>query len=149
MVTPGSAGAAVVNESWVKEFSPDRDALRLTYEDKNVLDAFAVLFFVFGVGALFLTMIGVRVALGASRGEIISLVLRQGIKLVGTGTAVGLVIAFGLSHVLASVTQVFQPAGALTYVAIAGALACTAATGLLRPVRHALSLEPMVALRRE
>jgi ABC-type antimicrobial peptide transport system permease subunit len=138
----------------------------VTYEDKKVLDAFAVLFFVFGVGALFLTMIGVygivsfavtrrareigvRVALGASRGEIISLVLRQGIKLVGTGTAVGLVIAFGLSHVLASVTQVFQPAGALTYVAIAGALACTAATGLLRPVRRALSLEPMVALRRE
>jgi putative ABC transport system permease protein len=136
------------------------------YSDKKVLDAFGALFFLFGIGALFLTMvgvygvvsfavtrrsreIGVRVALGASRAEIIRLVFRQGATLIGSGTAAGLVIAFGLSHVLAAVTEFVEPAGVLTYVAIAGALAATAAAGLLRPVRRALALQPVEALRRE
>jgi len=136
------------------------------YSDKKVLDAFGALFFAAGVGALLLTMIGlygivsfavasrtreigVRVALGASRGDIARLVLRQGSWLIGIGTAVGLVIAVGLSHALAAATEFFQAAGALTYVAIAGALVMTAAAGLLRPVRRALALQPVDALRRE
>ncbi len=136
------------------------------YSDKKVLEAFGALFFVFGLGALFLTMvgvygvvsfavtrrareIGVRVALGATRLEIVRLVLRQGVTLIGAGTGAGLVIAFTLSHVLAAVTEVVEPAGFLSYVAIAGALLTTAAAGLLRPVRHALALQPMEALRRD
>jgi predicted permease len=136
------------------------------YSDKKVLDAFGALFFAAGVGALLLTMlglygivsfavaartreIGVRVALGASRGNIVRLVLGQGSKLIGIGTAVGLVIAIGLSHALAAATEFFQPAGALTYVAIAGVLAATAAAALVRPVRRALALAPADALRRE
>jgi len=91
----------------------------------------------------------VRVALGASRGDIARLVLRQGSKLIGIGTAVGLVIAVGLSYALAAATEFFQPAGALTYVAIAATLVMTAAAGLLRPVRRALALQPVDALRRE
>jgi len=136
------------------------------YSDKKVLDAFGALFFAAGVGALLLTMvglygivsfavasrtreIGVRVALGASRGDIARLVLGQGSKLIGIGTAVGLVIAVGLSHALAAATEFFQPAGVLTYLAIAGALVTTAAAGLVRPVRRALTLAPIDALRRE
>jgi hypothetical protein len=136
------------------------------YSDKKVLDAFGALFFAAGAGALVLTMvglygivsfavasrtreIGVRVALGASRGDIARLVLRQGSWLIGIGTAVGLVIAVGLSHALAAATEFFQAAGALTYVAIAGALVMTAAAGMLRPVRRALALQPIDALRRE
>jgi ABC-type antimicrobial peptide transport system permease subunit len=136
------------------------------YSDKKVLDAFGTLFFLFGMGALFLTMvgvygvvsfavtqrvreIGVRVALGARPREIARLVLGQGMGLVGVGTAVGLVIAFALSHVLAAVTEFFQPAGPITYVAIALALMATAGAGLLRPVRRSLALTPMDALRRE
>jgi ABC-type antimicrobial peptide transport system permease subunit len=93
--------------------------------------------------------IGVRVALGASRGDIARLVLRQGAKLIGIGTVIGLVIAVGLSHALAATTEFFQPAGAVTYVAIAGALVTTAAAALVRPVRRALTLAPIEALRRE
>ena len=136
------------------------------YADKKVLEAFGALFFVFGIGALFLTMvgvygvvshavtqrereIGVRVALGASRWNVTRLVLGQGLRLVGIGTAIGLVIAFGLSHALAAATEFLQPAGALIYVALAGALLATAAAGLLRPVQRALALAPMEALRRE
>jgi predicted permease len=136
------------------------------YSDKKVLDAFGALFFAAGVGALLLTMvglygivsfavaarrreIGVRVALGASRRDIARLVLGQGSRLISIGTAVGLVIAVGLSHVLAATTDFFQPAGGLTYVAIAGALIATAAAALIRPVRRALALAPVDALRRE
>jgi ABC-type antimicrobial peptide transport system permease subunit len=136
------------------------------YSDKKVLDAFGALFFAAGVGALLLTMvglygivsfavasrtreIGVRVALGASRGNIARLVIGQGSKLIAIGVAVGLVIAVGLSHALAAATEFFQPAGALTYVAIAGSLVATAAAALVRPVRRALALAPIDALRRE
>ena len=136
------------------------------YSDKKVLDAFGALFFAAGVGALLLTMvglygivsfavaartreIGVRVALGASRGNIARLVIGQGSKLIAIGVAVGLVIAVGLSHALAAATEFFQPAGVLTYVAIAGALVATAAAALVRPVRRALALAPIDALRRE
>ena len=90
-----------------------------------------------------------RVALGASRGNIARLVIGQGSRLIAIGVAVGLVIAVGLSHALAATTVFFQPAGALTYVAIAGALVATAAAALVRPVRRALSLAPVDALRRE
>jgi ABC-type antimicrobial peptide transport system permease subunit len=134
------------------------------YSEKKVLDALGALFFVFGIGALALTMIGVygivsfsvtsrtreigvRIALGASRAEIVRLVLRQGGSLVALGTAVGLAIAVALSHVLAAVTEFLTPAGVTTYLAIALALTATAAAGLVRPVRRALLLQPMEALR--
>ncbi len=156
----------------VEAFDPDVPLFEVAslydaiYEDKKVLDAFGALFGVFGIGALFLTMIGVygvvsftvarrareigvRVALGASRARIIRLVLGQGLRLIAIGTGAGLVIAFGLSHALAAVSEFFQPAGPLTYLAIAAALTATAAAGLLRPVRRALALEPTEALRQE
>jgi ABC-type antimicrobial peptide transport system permease subunit len=134
------------------------------YSEKRVLDAFATIFFVAGSGALFLTMlgvygivsfsvtsrtreIGVRVALGAPRAAIVTLVARQGATLIAMGVAVGLFIAFGLSQALAATTEFVQPAAPLTYVAIAIALVVTAAAGLVRPVWRALRLDPMEALR--
>jgi ABC-type antimicrobial peptide transport system permease subunit len=81
--------------------------------------------------------------------SIARLVIGQGSKLIAIGIAVGLVIAVGLSHALAAATEFFQPAGVLTYLAIAGALVATAAAALLRPVRRALALAPVDALRRE
>jgi putative ABC transport system permease protein len=136
------------------------------YADKKVLEAFGALFLVFGAGALFLTTvglygvvsfavsrrareIGVRVALGARPRDVVRLVLRQGATLVALGTAIGLLIAFGLSQALASVMEVAEPAGWLTYLGIVVALGGTALVGLLRPVRRALALEPMTALRLE
>jgi ABC-type antimicrobial peptide transport system permease subunit len=136
------------------------------YADKKVLEAFGAIFAAAGIGALFLTMlgvyaivsfgvttrtreIGVRVALGASRLEILRLVLRQGGSLIAYGIAAGLLIAFGLSQALAAATEFVQPAAPATYLAIATALLLTAAVGLLRPIHRALSLQPMEALRYE
>ena len=138
-----------------------RDAI---YADKKVLDAFGTLFFLFGLGALFLTMvglygvvsfavrervreIGVRVALGARPTDVVTLVLRQGMPLVGIGTGLGLLIAFGLSHAMAAQVEFVHPASTLTYVAIAATLGATAMAALIGPTRRALMLQPMRALR--
>jgi putative ABC transport system permease protein len=136
------------------------------YADKKVLDVFGVLFLLFGAGALFLAglglysvvsfgvsrrarEIGVRVALGARPRDVVGLVLRQGMTLIGVGTAIGLLIAFALSHALAAGIDFVEPAGPRTYFAIAGSLGCAALLGLLRPVQRALALEPVSALRAE
>lgn len=169
--TPGDPLALTASvRSVVEAVDPDlplfevatlRDAI---YSDKKVLEAFGALFLLFGVGALFLTIvglygvvsfavsqrsreIGVRVALGAAPGDVVTLVLGQGAALVGIGTAIGLFIAFALSQALAAVIEFVQPAGPLTYLAIAGVLVATALAGLLRPVIRALALQPITALR--
>jgi putative ABC transport system permease protein len=136
------------------------------YADKRVLDVFGVLFLLFGIGALFLAVlslyavvsfavnrrareIGIRVALGAAPRDVTGLVLRQGAILIGAGSAIGLLIAFGLSQALAAGIDVVEPAGVPTYLAIVGTLSGAALMGLVRPVRRALALEPAAALRAE
>jgi predicted permease len=157
------AVSAVDPDVPVFEMATLHDAI---YADKKVLDAFAILFLLFGLGALFLTMIGlygvvsfavsrrareigVRVALGATPRDVVSLVLRQGMTLIAGGTAAGLVLAFALSRMLAAGLEPIEPAGPLTFVAIGGTLILTALIGILRPVRRAVSLDPMTALRLE
>jgi predicted permease len=134
------------------------------YADKRILEVFGVLFLIFGAGALFLAVlglyavvsfavsrrareIGVRVALGARPRDVLQLVLRQGLVMVGLGAAIGLFIAFGLSRALSAGIDVIQPAGVPTYLAIVGILGAAALAGLVRPVRAALALPPATALR--
>ncbi len=134
------------------------------FADKRVLDAFATIFFVAGLGALFLTMlgvygivafavasrtreIGVRVALGATRGAVVRLVARQAGRVIAIGIAIGLLLAFGISQALSAATDFIQPAAPGTYALIAAALLATAAVALVRPVWRALSLDPVTALR--
>ena len=93
--------------------------------------------------------IGVRMALGAQTGDVLQLVVRQGMAPVLTGLAVGIVAAFGLGHLIAA--QLYQVSahnplllgGAATLLAIAGLLAC------LGPARRATQVNPAVALRAE
>ena len=93
--------------------------------------------------------IGVRMALGAQTGDVLQLVVRQGMAPVVTGLAVGIVAAFGLGHLIAA--QLYQVSahnplllgGAATLLAIAGLLAC------LGPARRATQVNPAVALRAE
>jgi ABC-type antimicrobial peptide transport system permease subunit len=157
------AVAALAPDIPVFEVNTLRGAI---YADKRILDVFGVLFLVFGIGGLFLAVlglfavvsfgvsrrareIGVRVALGADPRDVLGLVLRQGMVMVGIGVAIGLFIAFGLSRALAAGIDVVEPAGWPTYLAIAGILGSAALLALVRPVRKALALEPTVALRAE
>jgi len=134
------------------------------YADKAVLDAMAMLFFAFGVGAMGLAVIGlyavlsflvttrtrefgIRMALGASPGDIVRLLLRSGARELAWGLAFGLLLALGISQAIASQMEQIPAAGAGTFVAIAALVTGTSLLAVWRPARRALRLEPVVALR--
>ena len=93
--------------------------------------------------------IGVRVALGASAGQVLGLVLREGMGLAGLGAAVGLAASLALTRLLTSLlfgvsaTDPASFAGVLLLVVAAAFLACVI------PARRAMRVDPMVALRSE
>ena len=93
--------------------------------------------------------IGVRVALGARRGQIGALVARQAAGLVVTGLVVGAGGAIGLSHFLRSLLFEVSPNDPMTLAGMACLLAITAAIAAAIPARRASGVDPVVALRME
>ena len=93
--------------------------------------------------------IGIRAALGATRGDILRLVLRSGLILTGLGLVLGIAGALGLTRVLAS--MLFQVKGydPLTMATVAAALALVALLACLLPARKATKVDPVIALRTE
>ena len=90
---------------------------------------------------------GVRMALGAPRGSVLSMVLRQGLRLVLTGLAIGLAGAIVLTRVMTTLLFGVEPTDALTFLAVSMVLVAVAAAACLIPARRAASVDPMVALR--
>jgi predicted permease len=93
--------------------------------------------------------IGVRVALGAARGNIVGMVLRQGMELAAAGIALGLIGAFALTRVMSSLLFGVSATDALTFVATGAVLAAVAALAVYAPALRATKVDPMVALREE
>ncbi len=93
--------------------------------------------------------IGVRVALGAEPRNIVRLVLRQGMALVGVGIAFGLSSALALTRVLASLLFGVSARDAVTLTVVTVVLAMAALTAILVPALRATRVDPMVALREE
>ncbi len=93
--------------------------------------------------------IGVRMALGAVQGDVVWLVMREVMTLVGTGIVLGLIAAWGLSRVVSS--QLFGVAATdpLTIAGAAGALAAVALVAGYVPARRATRVNPVLALRYE
>jgi putative ABC transport system permease protein len=90
---------------------------------------------------------GVRMALGAQRGAVLAMVLRQGLQLVLIGLAIGLAGALVLTRVLATLLFGIEPTDGLTFVAMSMVLVAAAAVACFVPARRAASVDPMVALR--
>jgi putative ABC transport system permease protein len=93
--------------------------------------------------------IGVRMALGATRQSVATLVLRQGIVVIGTGLAVGLVLAFAGGRLIANFLYGVKPLDGWTYAAVALALLAVGLSAAFLPARRASSIQPMQALREE
>jgi predicted permease len=93
--------------------------------------------------------IGIRLALGASEHGILGLVLRQGMALGLAGVGVGLGGAFLLAGVMQSLLFGIRGTDAMTFGAVAGALALVALVASYVPARRAARIDPMVSLRDE
>jgi putative ABC transport system permease protein len=93
--------------------------------------------------------IGIRVALGARAGNVVSLVLREGLLLAGVGVLIGLAGALALTRVLRSLLFEITPTDPLTLFTVSSLLLIVSAVAIAVPARRAMSVDPMVALRHE
>jgi putative ABC transport system permease protein len=93
--------------------------------------------------------IGVRTALGAQRGQVVRMVIWQGMGIVLCGIGAGLLAALGLTRLMASLLYDVQPADAPTFAVVASALAITALLAIWGPAFRAAQVDPMIALRYE
>jgi putative ABC transport system permease protein len=93
--------------------------------------------------------IGVRIALGAQRSDVLQLVISHGMKQVLIGLALGLGGALALTRVMKSLLFGVSTTDPLTFVVIALLLMAIALLACLLPARRAMRVDPMVALRYE
>ena len=93
--------------------------------------------------------IGIRMALGAERRDILTLVLREGLGVVGIGILLGLVAAVAGTRALASLFVGTSPTDLFTFVSVAGLLTAVALLACWIPAHRATRVDPLVALRYE
>jgi putative ABC transport system permease protein len=93
--------------------------------------------------------IGIRIALGAQTGNVLKMVLRQGLKLTALGLALGLAAAYALTRYMQSMLFGVKPADPVTFAAIALLVIVVAIAACWIPARRATKVDPIVALRSE
>jgi len=133
-------------------------------EQTWIYSIFGSLFLVFGAVALFLASVGlygvmaftvarrtpevgIRLALGASRGQVLGMVLRQGMSQVGLGLVFGAGLAFLVSRGIATILFDVSPNDPVVFTGIAVVLAVTGLVASLIPARRATKADPAHALR--
>ena len=91
--------------------------------------------------------IGIRVAMGASRQDVLKMVLGQGMQLALAGVAIGLAAAFGLTRLLSAMLFGVKPTDPATFAGVACLLSVIALLACYLPARRAMDIDPVVALR--
>jgi predicted permease len=125
---------------------------------------FGTMFMVFGFIALFLASVGlyavmafsvsrrtrevgIRMALGANRGNVVRMVFGQGLAQLGIGMAAGLALALGVSRVLSVILFDVKPRDPAVFGGVVGVLVLAGLAACLFPARRATRVDPLVALR--
>lgn len=90
---------------------------------------------------------GIRIAMGASRSDILAMVLREGVVIAGSGIAIGLIAAAALGHALESLLFEVRAIDIATFVSCALLILATALLASYLPARRATKVDPMTALR--
>ena len=93
--------------------------------------------------------IGIRMALGARRGDVLSMILREGAWLAMVGVAIGVAVSLAITRLMATLLFNISPSDPLTLVAVAVLLSLVALLASYLPARRAMRVDPMVALRYE
>jgi putative ABC transport system permease protein len=93
--------------------------------------------------------IGLRLALGAQTGDVLRLIIRQGLRLALGDAALGLIAAFGLTRVLAGFLHGVGATDPLTFAVVPLFLIAAPLLACYLPARRATKVDPLVAIRRE
>ncbi|HEY4959780.1 MAG TPA: ABC transporter permease [Terriglobales bacterium] len=93
--------------------------------------------------------IGIRMALGAQRGDVLRLIMLSGLLLVLIGVGLGIVVGFGLTRWLSSMLYGVSPSSLATYLAVSAAMIAIAMLACYLPAKRATKVDPMKALRAE
>jgi putative ABC transport system permease protein len=140
----------------------DQAAARSIASDRMVaelLGAFAALALILAAVGIFGVLsytvaqrtqeLGVRMALGAQRGDVLALVLRETTPLVLAGIGIGLAIGFGVTRLMRSILFEVGPTDPATFVGVPIVLALVGLIAALLPARRAAKVDPLIALRSE
>jgi putative ABC transport system permease protein len=93
--------------------------------------------------------LGIRIALGAQRGDVLRLILRQGMTLVAAGVIFGIAASLGLTRLIASLLYGISASDPITFVLLSLALVLVAFVACWLPARRASAVDPIVALHAE
>jgi ABC-type antimicrobial peptide transport system permease subunit len=93
--------------------------------------------------------IGIRVALGAQRGDVFRMIIGYGLGLSGPGILIGIVAALGMGRILTSFLYGVSASDPLTFFSVSALLAVIAVGASLFPAHRAASINPVEALRME